>query len=99
MKQNQGFNGDLNPEQNHKTRNSPNGYVATAVGVQETELNARNKHCLAKREKEVKVKNSQQHWALRVMVKVCMKVRLPIGVGVHETEVNADITLFSQVEK
>ena len=41
-----------------KTRNSPNGYVATASGVQETELNTQTKHCSAKREK-VKVSNGR----------------------------------------
>ena len=41
-----------------KTRNFLNGYIATAGGVQETELNAQNnKHCSAKCEKKVKVSN------------------------------------------
>ena len=34
-----------------KTRNSPNDYVTTAGGVQETELNAQTTHCSDKREK------------------------------------------------
>ena len=33
------------------TRNLLNGYVVTASGVQEMELNARTKHCSAKRGK------------------------------------------------
>ena len=31
-----------------KTRNSPNGYVVIAGGIQETELNPQTKHCSAK---------------------------------------------------
>ena len=34
-----------------EARNSPHGYVATAFGIQETELNAETKHWSAKREK------------------------------------------------
>ena len=34
-----------------ESRNLPNGYVATASGAQELELNARTKHCSAKCEK------------------------------------------------
>ena len=32
-------------------RNSPDGYVVMANGVQETELNSQTKHCSAKSEK------------------------------------------------
>ena len=35
----------------NNTRKSENGCVATAGGVQETELNTQTKHCSAKREK------------------------------------------------
>ena len=45
------------------TRNSPNGYFATAGRVEETELNAQTKHCSAKREK----------WAGCIVLDVCMK--------------------------
>ena len=33
------------------TINAPNGYVVTAGGVQEMELNVQTKHCSAKQEK------------------------------------------------
>ena len=39
-----------------KTRNSPNGYVATAGGVQEMEVNTQTKY-----DKYVKVSNGQVH--------------------------------------
>ena len=56
----------------YRTRNLPNGYVMTAGGVQERELNQQTKHCSAKHEKEVKINNSLQHWAGCMMVDVCM---------------------------
>ena len=37
-----------------------NGYVLTADGVLEIEINAQTKHCSAKGEKEIKVNNSLQ---------------------------------------
>ena len=43
---------------NYRIRNLPNDYVTTISGVQETELNAQTKHCLANLEKEVKVNNN-----------------------------------------
>ena len=53
-------------------RNSPNGYVETAGGAQEMELNAQTEHCSAKCEKG-KINNSLQHWARCIIVDVCMK--------------------------
>ena len=41
-----------------KTRNLLNGYITTAGGVQEMELNTQTKHCSTKSEKPVKVNNS-----------------------------------------
>ena len=67
-----------------ETRNSPNGYVTTAVQV--TEQNTKTKHCSAKREKEVKVNNSLQHRAGCIMVDMGMKFHYPISLGVYETE-------------
>ena len=61
----------------------------TAGEVQEMELKAQTKHCLAKYEKEDKVNNYLQHSAGYVMVDVCMKFHYPIGLGVHKEELNA----------
>ena len=48
--------GTLSHACNIKTKNLLNGYVVTAGGVQETELNTQTKHCSAKYEKYVNVK-------------------------------------------
>ena len=50
------------------------GYVATAGGFQETELNAQTKHCSARREKLVKIRNNRWQWAGCIMVDVCLFV-------------------------
>ena len=55
------------------TRNSPNGYVVTAGGVQQMELNAQTKSCSAKCEKQVKVSNAWWQWTESIMADVCMK--------------------------
>ena len=65
------------------------GYVATAGGVQEMELNAQTKHCSAKSEKQVKVSNGQWQWAGYIMADVCMKFPWPIYLDVWERELNA----------
>ena len=54
---------------NPKSRSSPNDFILTAGGVQETELKAQTKHCSAKREKYVMVSKCRWQWASRsVMV-------------------------------
>ena len=62
-----------NKHQLKLTRNLPDAYVATADGVQETELNAQTNHCSAKCENEVIDNNSLQHGAGCIMVDECVK--------------------------
>ena len=65
-----------------KTRNLPNGYVVTAGGVQEMELNTQSKHCSAMRAKKVKVGNRLWKWAGCIMANECMKFHLPRSLDV-----------------
>ena len=45
--------------------------------------------------KKVQVNNSLQHWAGCIMIDVCLKFHLPIGLGVHETDLHSQIKLCS----
>ena len=56
------------------TRNLPNGYVVTAGGVQEMELNAQIKYCSAKHEKYIMVSNGRWQWAGCIMADQCLKI-------------------------
>ena len=47
--------------------------VSLGLGIREMEPNTLTQHCSAKREKSVKVSNSQWQWAECVMANVCMK--------------------------
>ena len=70
---------------------APNGYVATAGGVQETELNAQTKHCSASvksRSRSVTVNGSGQG-AGCIIADVCMKFHWLRSLGVLETQLNA----------
>ena len=62
-----------------------NGYVGTAGGVQETELNAQTKHCLAKLKAHIKHCSAKRDKSVKVSKSRLQKGRGHHGRCVYET--------------